>query len=457
MLKYLFSLFVLGAASLVSADIPLATGPFRGVEVNAVADGAKEVIINEPSAHFWSGPVPASFEPDKQTVLSFEYFSPSGLKSLSLKYRQRDGSMTQSDAKELPLAETWQPFALDVAQGNPRPPRGDPKMRFHFSLKGKLGDGFQIRNLKLRAPTEEEVVLAATRSERERAKASDSEAYLQYLRDWYPNRITSVVVGVDQIHISGEVEESVSLVELRAHEASHITAERDPLATDLKGGFNLSLARFSEDGKVDRALSRWRLDRPNGKPASLCRWGDSVGEGIARDLPELISKHQKGLGGIPDIRNPEHEIFELGLQHATINVVIDGLISEKKRPGLTPFQFEGKTYFFNPRFLAGKVSTVKHLRENDVIVTCILLVGNRKGSLMTHPEAETRGTFAMPNLATEDGANLYRAGIHFLAEKFSQPAQRVSNWVIHNEIDQAGTWTNMGDQPLARYMETYVR
>jgi hypothetical protein len=33
----------------------------------------------------------------------------------------------------------------------------------------------------------------------------------------------------------------------------------------------------------------------------------------------------------------------------------------------------------------------------------------------------------------------------------------VSNWILHNEIDQAATWTNMGAQPLARYLETYAR
>ncbi|MDA7920990.1 DUF5722 domain-containing protein [Verrucomicrobiales bacterium] len=457
MIKYLFSLFLLGSTYSVSAEIPLATGPFRGVEVKVVADGVKELTINEPSAHFWSGPVPSTYKPGTETVLSFEYFSPSGLKSLSLKYRQRDGSMTQSDAKELPLAESWQPFSLDLTQGSPAPPEGDPKMRFHFALKGNIGDALQIRNLKLRVPTEEEIRLAATRAERERAKDADAGAYLEYLRDWYPNIITSVVVSADRIHIAGEATESVSLVELQTHEASHLPVSTAPLASELKGAFQLSLARFSREGKVDRALARWRLDRPNGKPASLCRWADSLEEGIARDLPKLESTHQKGLGGIPDIRDPKHEIFELGIQHATINVVIDALISETKRAGMTPYQFEGKTYFINPKFLAGKISTLKHFSDNDVIVTCILLVGNRAGSLLTHPETETRGTFAMPNLATEDGGRLYRAAIHFLADKFSKPDHRVSNWVIHNEIDQAGTWTNMGDQPLARYLETYVR
>ena len=76
---------------------------------------------------------------------------------------------------------------------------------------------------------------------------------------------------------------------------------------------------------------------------------------------------------------------------------------------------------------------------------------------MTHPEAEPRGTFAMPNLASEQGAKLYRAALDFLTNRYATKERRITNWVIHNEVDQAGTWTNMGDQPLGRYLETYMR
>lgn len=456
MRKTLFCL-LLGLAGIADAEVPLGLGPFRGVEVKPVGEGIRELTVTEPSAHFWSAPVPLDFDPDTHTVLSFEYFSPSGLRSLSLKYRQTDGSMTQSDAKELPLAETWQPFAFDISQGNPAPPKGDPKMRFHFAMNGKMGDSLQIRKVRVRKPTEEESRLKATAVAREKAKSDDADAYLQYLRDWYPNEITSVVIEEEWIRIKGKTEEAVSLVELRVNDASHLASSKAPLALGLKGGFETLVKRISPDGKVDRALSRFRLDKPNGQPASLCRWADKVAPDIARELPELKATHQKGLGGMPHIGAPDHEIFDLGISHATINVVLDSFVSDQKRPGLTPFPFEGETYFINSKFLAGKVNTVKRLREKDILVTCILLVGNRKGETLTHPEAETRGTFAMPDLVTEKGAQLYRAAIHYLADTFSTPGQRVSNWVIHNEIDQAGTWTNMGDQPLARYLETYMR
>ena len=76
---------------------------------------------------------------------------------------------------------------------------------------------------------------------------------------------------------------------------------------------------------------------------------------------------------------------------------------------------------------------------------------------MKHPDAQPRGVFAMPNLTTEEAARHYRAAIHFLTSRYATPGLRISNWVIHNEIDQAGTWTNMGDQPLPRYLDAYTR
>jgi hypothetical protein len=73
---------------------------------------------------------------------------------------------------------------------------------------------------------------------------------------------------------------------------------------------------------------------------------------------------------------------------------------------------------------------------------------------MVHPEALPEGTFAMPDLG-----EAYRAVIHLLTERYTRENGefgRISNWILHNEVNQAGTWTNMGEQPLPRYVETYL-
>jgi hypothetical protein len=54
----------------------------------------------------------------------------------------------------------------------------------------------------------------------------------------------------------------------------------------------------------------------------------------------------------------------------------------------------------------------------------------------------------------------YEAAIDFLAQRYAQPGDpsgRISNWILHNEVDYGWEWTNMGAQPLAVYLDTYVR
>jgi hypothetical protein len=437
--------------------VPLQTGPHRDVEITALPGGVSEISVSGAGPHFWTAPVPPTFDPGKHTVIAFEYFSPSGVESISVRYRQTDGTMTLRGSSEIPLAETWQPFSIDLSEGTPKPPAGDPQMRFHFAMSKRPGTSLQIRRFEIREPNPAEIAAKSQREAVQARREADAEAYLKYLRKEYPDTVSNVTVGLETIRVQGNVSGSAILRELPPQHASHRPLDQMPLASDLSGEFDLSFPRFSEGNGRDSALSRWRLDGKDGGIRSRCRWPDQTEEGIAADLPKLQAPHQKGLGGIPAIGDQGHEIFELGISHATVNFVITSLISAVKKPGFEPFLFEGKNWFYNARYLAQTRTTVEHLVEREIIVSCILLVANQAGRPMTHPDAEPRGIYSIPNLATPEGANHYRAALYLLADRFSKPEARISNWIIHNEIDQAGVWTNMGDQPLARYLETYMR
>lgn len=435
----------------------LKTGPHRDVEIKAVSDGISEITVSGPSPHFWTVPVPATFDPERHSVIAFEYFSPTGVESFSVRYRQTDGSMTLGGSAGIPLAETWQPFSIDLSAGTPKPPAGDPQLRFHFALSGRPATALCIRGLQIREPNPAEIAAAGQREAARARRETDAAALLHYLRKDYPDKISEVVVGAETIQVKGRASSSLVLRDIPPQQASHRRSTLPPVVSGLVGEFDLTLPRFSENIGQDRALSRWRLDGPEGEIRSHCRWADGVEAGIAVDLPKLRAPHQKGIAGLPAIGDQGHEIFELGVCHATVNFLVSSLVSLTKKPGFEPFRFEGENWFLNSRYLAQTRTTVEHLVERDIIVSCILLVGNHAGGAMTHPEAEPRGVYSIPNLATSEGANHYRAALFLLADRFSRPEARISNWIIHNEVDQAGVWTNMGDQPLARYLETYMR
>ncbi|MEM9015711.1 MAG: DUF5722 domain-containing protein [Verrucomicrobiota bacterium] len=456
-MRFVFLAFLfLFSTSSEAGEVSLSVGPSRHLEIKRLPSGIVDLVLSGANPHFWSGVVPESFEPGEQTVLAFDYFSPSGIESISIRFKQPDGSMIFVATSEIPLAESWQPFSIDLSDPSTPLLKGDAEQRFHLSMKYRKDAAIQIRNLHLRAPNEEEEMAIAEREERRRVREKDADAFLDYLRADHPGTIEQVVVGEQVIRIKGHASIPLDLKELRPAHASHRPIPDEPMRNGLAGPFEVELPRYLGKENRDRALYRWRLDRPDGSPASLGRWPSAFAETVIPNLPRITAPSQKGLGGIPSIGRKDHEIFELGIHHATVNFVLDAVLSPQSKPGFRKIHFEGKPYFVNDRFLQEREATVRHLRANGIVVTCILLVGNH-GSLLTHPEAERRGTFAMPNIAQAAGAAYYCAALDLLSRRFSAEGARISNWVVHNEVDQAGTWTNMGDQPLARYLESYHR
>ena len=443
--------------SLHGDEIPLSLGPFGKFDVERKPDGVVYLQVNGPGAHFWSSVIPGKFDPETSTILEFEYFSPSGIKSLSVRYRQPGGEMLLADSQPVPLAESWQPIAFDLSKAEVPLEKPDDQSRFHFSLKYKPDTALQIRNLRLRPPTEAEKMKSEERERIVAEKEADAAAILAYFRGDFGGRIDKVTVKKEAIVVKGFHPEPVQLRELRPPHPSHVQSlPEGPVRKNLSGDFEITLPRFAAPDRRDRLHSRWRLETEDGEISSEARWGE-IDTGLAKKLPKLEAESQKGLGGIPRITSDDHEIFELGIRHATVNIVLNALLSDRPRQGFDKITFEGVPFYLNRRFLQQHETTVRHLCEQGILVSAILLVGNQEDSSLTHPEAEPRGTFAMPNLKTERGTQYYRAALQVLGNHFTQPGKRFVNWIIHNEIDQAGTWTNMGDQPMARYLETYHR
>ncbi len=432
------------------AATSLKMGPRRDVTITPRGAAVSEITVSGSTPHFWSQPVSV---PEEHRVLAFEYFSPSGVESFAVRFRDAEGKMTFVGSKPIPLAETWQPFSIELSE------LPAIETRFHFSLKARLDSSLQVRGFQLRPPNQAEALARRARDRIRADREADASAMLEYLRASYPGEIEKVEVGMNRIRITGGSSQPVRLAELPAHASSH---HRDSPFPTLQVAewmrFAIELPRFAGKEKRDRALSRWRLETRGGRIASHAKWPSrtAVPAGQAA-LSKAVAGSQKGIGGVPVINRDDHPIFELGVHHATVNVVIDALMSRTRGRGRRPWPFEDQTYYINEGFLRGKDVTIRRLCANDIGVTCILLVGNRKGGELKHPEAEARGVFAMPDLTTEAGAHHYRAAVSFLSQRYSRPERRIANWVVHNEVDQAGTWTNMGDQPLARYLEAYHR
>lgn len=305
--------------------------------------------------------------------------------------------------------------------------------------------------------------------------------YRSYLNRKFPATFEKLEVARDAISASIKLDapsdyrvEDLRLAVLPAHFESHRTLSESELVDAsceiVNGRCNFQLPRVGMFGKD---LSHCRFVLVNmADDGTLLRLSASVypfswHAGVQRELKKLVGRDQKGLGGIPhDSADPHHQIYDLGLSHSTINIVLNGIVNFAPGPGLAAWEFEGRTLYVAQRRLASYDARLAELRKRKIVASMILLIGNTRHPAsgepthLVHPEAEPTGTFVMPNLATEEGAFLYRATIHHLAERFAREGEtsgRVSNWIMHNEIDQSGTWTNMGPQTIERYMEVFTR
>lgn len=306
--------------------------------------------------------------------------------------------------------------------------------------------------------------------------------YIDYLKRKFPADISQLEVGKKEISFqasfpqgSNYKAEDLAIAILPPHAPSQIRVERKHLANvklkRTKSGCRATIGRRSVTG-AERAQRRFVLVHRSKEKGVWTRLSASVypmswQQGVQRDLKKLVGRDQKGLGGIPNNSGePEHQIYDLGLSHATINIVLNSLVRNKQAAGFEKRIFEGREVFVHEKRLRQYDNRLERLRANDIVASMILLVGNRQnkgGQIddpMVHPEADAQGKFAMPNLATPEGAFLYRAIIHELAERFTREGSvkaRVTNWIMHNEVDQSGVWTTMGEQPIERYVETYMR
>jgi hypothetical protein len=356
---------------------------------------------------------------------------------------------------------------FDLSRLEVPPANLHPEMRFHFVLNGLDGTKVQLRNIRLRAPNRQEQRIAVEGDKIRVHRQREADAIVDDLRSAYSASIESVKIDLKTITLKGEIGQARRLIAIAPHHRSYDAPQDDAewvFDTQFQSKFQIEVPRLK--GSVDRATWRWRLADDNSQWHSLASWATEYADTVPRKLTRLTAPTVKGIGGVPHIQSDDHPIFELGVHHATVNVVLHSLIRNTPAPGWDPWEFEGTTYFINSRQLENHDTTLRHLAKKRVIVSAILLVGNgrhadgKPHTAMTHPEAEIRGIYSIPNLTEDASASLFRAVLSLMAERWSREDGqygRISNWIMHNEIDQAGTWTNMGEQPLARYLETYLR
>jgi hypothetical protein len=489
----------------VRADVALEFDTNRVNQLSVVAEpddtrvfttrGEDPYILLRPLARDRIGP--------EDRVLAFEYFCPDGINDFEVFYGPPIVAGSSLSAGELPKAESWQPFAVDLqAASGGRWSATFNLLRLDFGRRP--GVVLRIRNLRLRPPNEAERTSAAQREAVHQRKADAAAMAMDYLDAELPARIVSVRVTRDRIVVRGAASGNLSglkLFEARPwqelwkgdipvapiadqhgrdgkapgwkSEIKNQNSEISPAGLTAAvsfpvqpdGAFELSVSRF--DGSRDRLTSRWAVIDRGGDgswhPASHYVYPNDLTE--ACEHPDLDRKVVPGIKGMAGVWANDilEELVTLGVHHITDNLFLSGMFSDTARPGWVSFERNGRSWWVNPGAISQHDRLIKFATDHDMTVSAIVLVGfgdSGFAKLIQHPEAERAGHYAMPNLTTREGSEAYEAAIAFLAARYAQPGDphgRISNWILHNEIDYGWEWTNMGPQPLAVYLDTYIR
>ncbi len=131
-----------------------------------------------------------------------------------------------------------------------------------------------------------------------------------------------------------------------------------------------------------------------------------------------------------------------------------------QQSGDIPYVYGGVTYYFNEEYLRSAFDVVlEQTSQRNISVAGILLVSPEgdAGELLKHPDFNGIAPYTMPNMTTIESTQCYAAALDFLAQRYSKPGMRIAHWIIHNEVDGGSHWTNMGDKPIATFMDTYLR
>jgi len=466
-------LFFLTVASALaeSGGIPLILDPAQcnQVEVKSLSEGEYEVTTTGGDPFLIFRPIAGVFDAKKNHVLAFDYFCPDGIEAVEVFFGQPFSGARMISGTNLPKAEGYQPMGINLqagGQGSFTSVHRD--LRLDLGLKS--GIHIRLRNFVLRAPTPAESRSAAeVAQERSRIMAA-GKAVADYLDASYPATIASVGVTRDEVQISGTIPAGIRgarLAEIAPHRTScDPAAPKDAAAitTASDGSFHVKVPRFV--GGRDRLAQRWIVLGTSsgslaGRPLSPASWPTDITRAALREMPRQRPANQKGLS-IEWTSEIMSDFEELGITAGAINFSLpaEKLLAEPNAPGATPFEHNGKTWWFAEAAFRNWDRSIKWGSDRNMVLSGILLIPPKDSGILLHPDFKPSGIYSMPNLTTQESTDLYRALVAFLAERYSRPDGKfghIAYWIIHNEVDYGWDWTNMGEQSVEVYLDTYVR
>lgn len=408
--------------------------------------------------------------PEECNVLEFEYQTTLGMSNLELFFMDVKTGIDPAhsmSAGQVPASEEWVSFSVRLKEYRKNFNWGKKGDNLRMDFGTDLNNTIQMRNIRLRVMNDEE----KKEEEEEKNEALNKEKYEQGIKDYlskeYACHITDVTVGETAVTIQGDYtgEGTFFLGEIPPFVDMFKTEKIEFKIPLSENSFSIQLDRYVTVGdfKYDRLLSKWAVFKEGADVDELvshARYANVDAIHAKQSVEAVPLKSKKGLGGLINHGLLTHDLDELGISSATINIPISNFMHLSEQPGDIPYTYGGKTYYFNEQYLISSFDVVlQQTSQRGISVAGILLIApsGDAGELLKHPDYNGVAPYTMPNMTTVESTQCYAAALDFLAQRYSDPDMRIAHWIIHNEVDGGIHWTNMGDKPIATFMDTYLR
>ena len=408
--------------------------------------------------------------PEECNVLEFEYQTTLGMSNLELFFMDVETGIDPAhsmSAGQVPASEEWASFSVRLKEYRKNFNWGKKGDNLRMDFGTDPNNTIQMRNIRLRVMNDEE----KKEEEEEKNEALNKEKYEQGIKDYlskeYACHITDVTVGETSVTIQGDYtgEGTFFLGEIPPFVDMFKTEKIEFKIPLSENSFSIQLDRYVTVGdfKYDRLLSKWAVFKEGADVDELvshARYANVDAIHAKQSVEAVPLKSKKGLGGLINHELLTHDLDELGISSATINIPISNFMHLSEQPGDIPYTYGGKTYYFNEQYLISSFDVVlQQTSQRGISVAGILLIApsGDAGELLKHPDYNGVAPYTMPNMTTVESTQCYAAALDFLAQRYSDPDMRIAHWIIHNEVDGGIHWTNMGDKPIATFMDTYLR
>lgn len=452
-------------------SLSLSQENMQDITLKAQGAGAYEIITTGSDPFLFTEPLKDDIPADHQ-IISFEYFSPTGLDHLQI-FLAPPVDENNSIHTELGLSEGWTTFSINMEEhGNTWGKKGD-FLRLDFGRAPNYR--IQIRNIRFRKPTAKELQITANKEKNKRLDAKIAKKLKDYLHKDFNAVVKEVTVKDEQLVVKGRIpvdKGEYYLAEMPLYEDTHVKDSFNEIfyIHPKKKDFLLTIDRFvpAGDKNYDRLFSKWAIIEKAGERfnlASHARYPDNI-KAKYNQLKDEKPWNKKGLGGFHvGGKAPVSDLDSLDISSVTVNIWVTRFIHSTPSDNTIPYELNGKVYHIDKKAVENLDKTLQVAASREIITSAIILIGKassvadeRIGQIFEHPDFNPAGIYSMANVTSAEGLEYYAAIIDFLAQRYSRPDKkfgRIHHWIIHNEVDAGWVWTNMGEKPPLLFMDDY--